>query len=51
VHWLGFDWGSHEYYASDYFEHLYQFAEALVRRGLAYVDSLSRKRCARTAAR
>jgi len=41
VHWLGFDWGSHEYYASDYFEHLFQFAEALVRRGLAYVDSLS----------
>ena len=41
VHWLGFDWGSHEYYASDYFDLLYQFAEALVQRGLAYVDSLS----------
>ena len=41
VHWLGFDWGPHEYYASDYFEHLYQFAERLVQRGLAYVDSLS----------
>ncbi|HEV8094424.1 MAG TPA: glutamine--tRNA ligase, partial [Burkholderiales bacterium] len=41
VRWLGFDWGPHEYYASDYFEHLYQFAEALVQRGLAYVDSLS----------
>ena len=41
VRWLGFDWGPHEYYASDYFEHLYQFAERLVQRGLAYVDSLS----------
>src|SRR5213078_4858818 len=41
VHWLGFDWGAHEYYASDNFEHLFQFAEELVRRGLAYVDSLS----------
>ena len=41
VHWLGFDWGPHEYYASDYFEHLYEFAERLVQRGLAYVDSLS----------
>jgi len=30
-----------EYYASDYFEYLYQFAEELVRRGRAYVDSLS----------
>src|SRR5499427_4207983 len=41
VKWLGFDWGGHEYYASDYFEYLYQFAEELVRRGRAYVDSLS----------
>jgi len=41
VKWLGFDWGNHEYYASDYFEYLYQFAEELVRRGHAYVDSLS----------
>ncbi|MGH8676335.1 MAG: glutamine--tRNA ligase, partial [Burkholderiales bacterium] len=41
VHWLGFDWGANEYYASDYFEHLYLFAEELVKRGLAYVDSLS----------
>ena len=41
VRWLGFDWGPHEFYASDYFEHLYQFAERLVQRGLAYVDSLS----------
>jgi glutaminyl-tRNA synthetase len=41
VRWLGFDWGEHEYHASDYFEYLYQFAEELVRRGHAYVDSLS----------
>jgi glutaminyl-tRNA synthetase len=39
VRWLGFDWGSHEYYASDYFGKLYEFAEELVRRGRAYVDS------------
>ncbi|HYT47698.1 MAG TPA: glutamine--tRNA ligase, partial [Burkholderiales bacterium] len=41
VRWLGFDWGSHEYYASDYFEKLFQFAEALIERGHAYVDSQS----------
>ena len=46
VKWLGFSWedpgGSrNEYYASDYFEYLYQFAEELVRRGHAYVDSLT----------
>jgi glutaminyl-tRNA synthetase len=41
VHWLGFDWGEHLYYASDYFGYLYQFAEAFVEHGLAYVDSLS----------
>jgi glutaminyl-tRNA synthetase len=41
VHWMGFDWGPHLYYASDYFDYLYQFAEALVEHGLAYVDSLS----------
>ena len=41
VKWLGFDWDSHEYYASNYFEYLYEFAEELVRRGHAYVDSLS----------
>jgi glutaminyl-tRNA synthetase len=41
VKWLGFDWGPHEYHASDYFEYLYEFAEELVRRGHAYVDSLS----------
>src|SRR5438067_6699792 len=41
VKWLGFDWGADEHYASDYFEKLYQFAEALIRRGHAYVDSPS----------
>jgi glutaminyl-tRNA synthetase len=40
VRWLGFDWGEHEYYASDYFETLYGFAERLVERGLAYVCDL-----------
>ncbi len=41
VHWLGFDWGPHSYYASDYFDTLYAFAEHLIARGLAYVDSQS----------
>jgi len=41
VRWLGFDWGSHEYFASDYFERLYQCAVDLIERGLAYVDSQS----------
>ena len=41
VHWLGFDWGENLYYASDYFDCLYEFAEALIEAGLAYVDSLS----------
>ena len=38
VRWLGFDWGEHLYYASDYFEQLYEWAEHLVRTGKAYVD-------------
>jgi glutaminyl-tRNA synthetase len=37
VHWLGFDWGLHLYYASDYFEQLYDWAEHLIRTGNAYV--------------
>jgi glutaminyl-tRNA synthetase len=41
VRWLGFDWGTHEYYASDYFERLYGFAERLVEKGLAYVCDLT----------
>jgi glutaminyl-tRNA synthetase len=38
VHWLGFDWGTHLYHASDYFEQLYEWAEFLIRNGKAYVD-------------
>ena len=41
VEWLGFDWGVHLYYASDYFDTLVEFAEAFIRHDLAYVDSLS----------
>jgi len=41
VQWLGFHWHEREYYASDYYEQLYQFAEDLIRKGVAYVDSLS----------
>jgi glutaminyl-tRNA synthetase len=41
VHWLGFDWGEHLYYASDYFGQLYDFAEQLIQEGKAYVDSLN----------
>ncbi len=41
VRWLGFDWGEHLYFASDYFGQLYEWAEHLVREGLAYVDDQS----------
>jgi glutaminyl-tRNA synthetase len=41
VRWLGFDWGEHLYHASDYFEQLYQWAEDLIKGGMAYVDDLS----------
>ena len=41
VRWLGFDWGPHLYYASDYFEQLYEWAVELIRAGRAYVDDLS----------
>jgi glutaminyl-tRNA synthetase len=41
VRWLGFDWGDRLYYASDYFEQLYQWALDLIRKGKAYVDHLS----------
>jgi glutaminyl-tRNA synthetase len=40
VHWLGFDWGRHLYYASDYFDRLYDWAEHLIGAGKAYVDDL-----------
>ncbi|RMH02387.1 MAG: glutamine--tRNA ligase/YqeY domain fusion protein [Planctomycetota bacterium] len=38
IRWLGYDWGEHLYYASDYFETLYQWAEHLIEHGKAYVD-------------
>jgi len=38
IHWLGFDWEDREYYASDYFSNLYNFAIELIQKGLAYVD-------------
>jgi glutaminyl-tRNA synthetase len=41
VKWLGFDWGPHLYYASDYFDFMYEAAEYLIGAGHAYVDSLS----------
>ncbi|MDE2834538.1 MAG: glutamine--tRNA ligase/YqeY domain fusion protein [Bacteroidota bacterium] len=41
LRWLGFDWGPHEYYASDYFPQLYAWACELIRKGLAYVDDSS----------
>ncbi len=41
IHWLGFDWADGLYYASDYFERLYGFAQDLIRAGKAYVCSLS----------
>ena len=50
VHWLGYSWndagGEHLYYASDYFEQLYGFAEVLIQRGVAYVDSQSAEQIA-----
>ncbi|MCH7773355.1 MAG: glutamine--tRNA ligase/YqeY domain fusion protein [Bacteroidetes bacterium] len=41
IKWLGFDWGDREYYASDYFDQLYEYAIKLIKKGKAYVDSLS----------
>ncbi|HSV93508.1 MAG TPA: glutamine--tRNA ligase/YqeY domain fusion protein [Desulfobacterales bacterium] len=41
VRWMGFDWGERRFFASDYFERLYEFAVQLVRLGKAYVDDLS----------
>jgi glutaminyl-tRNA synthetase len=41
VRWLGFEWGEHEYYASDYFDKLYEYAIALIKAGKAYVCDLS----------
>ncbi len=41
VHWLGFDWGEHLYYASDYFDRLYEYAVELIKMGKAFVCHLS----------
>jgi glutaminyl-tRNA synthetase len=41
IRWLGYDWGDREYYASDYFPKLYEYAETMIREGRAYVDSRS----------
>ena len=38
IHWLGFDWGDREYYASDYFPQLYDLAIRMIKEGKAYVD-------------
>ena len=38
IQWLGYDWEDREYYASDYFDQLYEFAIKLINKGLAYVD-------------
>jgi len=47
MRWLGWDWGPKVSYASDYFEELYQMAERLILKGLAYVDSVSPEEMAR----
>lgn len=41
IRWLGFDWGEHEYYASDYFDQMYEWAIQLTEAGKAYVDDQS----------
>ena len=41
IHWLGFDWGDREYYASDYFQQLFDLAVRLIKEGKAYVDDQS----------
>ena len=41
IHWLGFDWGDREYYASDYFPQLFELAIRLIKEGKAYVDDQS----------
>ena len=38
IHWLGFDWGPHLYFASDYFEKMYEWAIEMIKKGKAYVD-------------
>ncbi|HPF65948.1 glutamine--tRNA ligase/YqeY domain fusion protein [Lentimicrobium sp.] len=46
VHWLGFDWEGREFYASDYFPKLYEFAEKLILKGKAYVCDLTAEQIA-----
>jgi len=41
VRWLGFDWKDKEFYASDYFDKIYEYAVMLIKKGLAYVDDLT----------
>ncbi|MBN1648747.1 MAG: glutamine--tRNA ligase/YqeY domain fusion protein [Spirochaetales bacterium] len=41
IRWLGFDWGEHLYYGSDYFDKMYEYAVRLIKDGKAYVDDLS----------
>lgn len=41
IAWLGYDWGDREFYASDYYEYLYELALRLIKKGKAYVDDLS----------
>jgi glutaminyl-tRNA synthetase len=43
VHWLGYDWGTDLFYASDYFERLYEWAEGLIKAGHAFVDDQSQE--------
>lgn len=43
IKWLGFDWGNHMYYTSDYFEKIYEYAVELIQKGLAYVCFLSQE--------
>ena len=42
IHWMGFDW-DHLYYASDYYDKLYEFAKIFIQKGLAYVDDLTQE--------
>ncbi|HJU23361.1 MAG TPA: glutamine--tRNA ligase, partial [Casimicrobiaceae bacterium] len=48
VRWLGYDWGTHRYHASDYYDTLYAFAEWFVEQDLAYVDSQSNEELRQT---
>ena len=41
IHWLGYDWGDRFYFASDYFEKMYEYAVELIKKGLAYVCELT----------